>query len=178
MRLWQLIGLTWIAIGGGAVRGDDTDAHAAYRRVAIEGAAKIIGALDLSKDDLQQRVHDLVAQWYITLNEIHNDRDAGRRDNEKTNERQLTAHRRFVAQLEATLTADQVNQVKDGLTYGVVPLTYAAYLELLPELTDAQRREILALLLEAREYAMDAGSADEKHAWFGKYKGRINIFLS
>ena len=25
---------------------------------------------------------------------------------------------------------------------------------------------------------MDAGSSDEKHGWFGKYKGRINNRLS
>jgi len=33
-------------------------------------------------------------------------------------------------------------------------------------------------LLEAREHAMDAESSDKKHAWFGKYKGRINNYLS
>ncbi len=87
-------------------------------------------------------------------------------------------HRRFVARLEGELTPEQVNQVKDGLTYGVVPLTYKRYLELLPNLSVEQRAELLANLVEAREYAMDAGSSDEKHAWFGKYKGRINNYLS
>jgi len=64
------------------------------------------------------------------------------------------------------------------MTYGVVPNTYKRYLELLPSLTDEQKRTILANLLEAREYAMDAGSSEEKHALFGKYKGKINNFLS
>ena len=36
----------------------------------------------------------------------------------------------------------------------------------------------MANLLEAREYAMDAGSSEEKHGWFGKFKGRINNYLS
>jgi hypothetical protein len=36
----------------------------------------------------------------------------------------------------------------------------------------------MAMLLEAREHAMDGGSSEEKHAIFGKYKGRINNFLS
>jgi len=83
-----------------------------------------------------------------------------------------------VARLDAELAPEQVNQVKDGLTYGVVPLTYKRYCELLPDLTVEQQAEILANLVEAREYAMDAGSSDEKHAWFGKYKGRINNYLS
>ena len=83
-----------------------------------------------------------------------------------------------MARLEAELTPEQVNQVKDGMTYGVVPITFKRYRELLPDLTVEQQAEILANLLEAREYAMDAGSSDEKHAWFGKYKGRINNYLS
>ena len=47
--------------------------------------------------------------------------------------------------------------MKDGLTYGVVSVTYNRYLELLPDLNDEQKREILANLVEAREHAMDAG---------------------
>jgi len=33
-------------------------------------------------------------------------------------------------------------------------------------------------LAEAREHAMDAQSSNKKHEWFGKYKGRINNYLS
>ena len=55
---------------------------------------------------------------------------------------------------------------------------FKRYRELLPNLIVEQQADILANLLEAREYAMDAGSAEEKHAWFGKYKGRINNHLS
>jgi len=49
---------------------------------------------------------------------------------------------------------------------------------LLPDLSDEQKREILANLVEAREQAMDGGSSEEKHGIFGKYKGRINNYLS
>ncbi len=84
----------------------------------------------------------------------------------------------FTGSLAAELTADQVNAVKDGLTYGVLPNTYRVYLEMLPDLTEAQRARIYAWLYEAREYAINAGSSGEKHGWFGKYKGRINNYLS
>jgi hypothetical protein len=87
-------------------------------------------------------------------------------------------HRRFVARLSVELTPEQVDKVKDGLTYGVVRITYDRYLDLLPRLNDEQKREILANLIEAREHAMDGGSSEEKHAIFGKYKGRINNYLS
>ena len=49
---------------------------------------------------------------------------------------------------------------------------------MLPDLTEAQKTQILAWLTEAREHAMDAESSEKKHAWFGKYKGKINNYLS
>ena len=57
-------------------------------------------------------------------------------------------------------------------------LPYAGYNDMLPNLTEAQKEYIYNALVEAREHAMDGGSSKEKHAWFGKYKGRINNYLS
>jgi hypothetical protein len=87
-------------------------------------------------------------------------------------------HRDYLARLAEELTPAQIDQVKDGMTYGVVPLTFRTYERMLPDLTAAQKEQILAWLIEAREHAMDAGTSKEKHAWFGKYKGKINNFLS
>jgi len=64
------------------------------------------------------------------------------------------------------------------MTFGVLPITYKGYQEMLPDLTAEQKAQILTYLTEAREKAMDAGSAEEKHKWFGKYKGKINNYLS
>jgi hypothetical protein len=64
-----------------------------------------------------------------------------------------------------------VDQVKDGMTYGTLPVTYRAYLAQAPELTEAQKQQIMAYLVEARELAMDGGTSEEKHAWFAS-KGR------
>ena len=72
----------------------------------------------------------------------------------------------------------QIDQVKDGMTYSVAPITYKGYLAMIPGLTDKQKEQIMAWLIEAREHAMDAESSEKKHAWFGKYKGRINNYLS
>jgi hypothetical protein len=167
-----------------------TDADADYIRVTNERAAKIVGPLALSDADQADRVQNLIAQEYRDLAAIHDARDAALKSEPKPTDAQAAAlradadakvlalHRRFVARLAAELTPDQVDKVKDGLTYGVVTVTYRHYRELLPQLTDEQAREILANLLEAREYAMDGGSSEEKHAWFGKYTGRINNYLS
>jgi hypothetical protein len=149
-----------------------------YVRVTNERADKIVATLGIEDDAARLGVRDLVAGWYRTLSGIDDAQQAGTLAADKAAENTLAAHRRFVAQLESRLTPTQVEGVKDGLTYGVVPLTYRGYLELLPDLTAEQKQEIKAQLLEAREFALDAGSSDAKHAWFGKYKGRINNYLS
>jgi hypothetical protein len=172
------------------------DEEAAYTRTITERADKIVAPLAIVDAAKAARVRDLIVEQYRSLRDIHAARDAkiaqaanspgdavvaeawrsvARKDADL---KLFPLHRQFVARLDAELTPEQVNQVKDGLTYGVVPLTFKRYRELLPDLTVEQQAEVLANLLEAREYAMDAGSADEKHAWFGKYKGRINNYLS
>jgi hypothetical protein len=49
---------------------------------------------------------------------------------------------------------------------------------MLLNLTETQKNKIYGYLVEAREFAMDAESSEKKHAWFGKYKGKINNYLS
>ena len=150
--------------------GDSAEA-AAHLQVLTDRAAKIVDALKLDNPELAVQLRDEIAQQYLALGKLH---DAG-----KPEPAALDAlHRRFVARLGAQLTPEQVDQVKDGMTYGVAPLTFDGYKQMLPQLSDEQRREIHAQRLEAREYAMDAGSSEAKHAVFGKYKGRINNYLS
>ncbi|MEP6748352.1 MAG: DUF3826 domain-containing protein, partial [Bacteroidota bacterium] len=87
-------------------------------------------------------------------------------------------HTDFIAHLKENLTEEQLEKVKDGLTYRVMPITYTAYLDEIPTLTAQQKAKIYDWLKEARELAMDAESSGKKHAVFGKYKGKINNYLS
>ena len=171
-----LIVMTSTTTAVAADRGKVADEATAHRRVLSARAGKIVAALDLEETEhgdpeLPQRLQALIAEQYFDLGNYH---DAGQSDAGALD----ALHRRFVARLSAELSPAQVDAVKDGITYGVAPITFDAYVELLPQLTSAQRREIRAQLLEAREYAMDAGSSEAKHAIFGKYKGRINNYLS
>lgn len=173
------------------------DPEAAYTRVITERADKIVATLGIDDPSRAERVRDLLVNQYRGLREIHDAIAAKTAEASKTAGADPTVvtawvavarvqgsvklsqlHRYFLARLATELTPEQVNQVKDGMTYGVVQVTYNRYLEMLPELTDEQKREILASLLEAREYAMDGGSSEEKHKIFGQYKGRINNYLS
>ncbi|RYF37371.1 MAG: DUF3826 domain-containing protein, partial [Chitinophagaceae bacterium] len=97
-------------------------------------------------------------------------------DRKKESLQQL--HKGFIAGLQKHLNPDQLEKVKDGMTYRVLPVTWTAYMDMLLKLTQEQKDQMYAWLVEARELAMDEGSSDAKHAVFGKYKGRINNYLS
>ena len=89
-----------------------------------------------------------------------------------------TLHDQFLSALAENLSPEQIETVKDKMTYGKVQFTFAGYVAQYPSLSDENKAEILRLLKLAREEAMDGGSAEEKTAVFQKCKGRINNFLS
>ena len=169
--------------------------EAAYTRTITERAAKIVGKIDGLKAKDSVQVRDIIADQYRALNDIYEQQktrktalkaqpptDATKAELAKV-ETETTAaldklHPQFLKKLSRRLTPAQVDQVKDGMTYGVLPITMTAYNDMLPNLTQEQRAQMLAWLTEAREHAMDGGTSEQKHAWFGKYKGRINNYLS
>lgn len=160
-------------------------------------AEKITATLGLTDPAKLSRVSDAIAAHYADTNVLH-DATAARIKallrtpgaapatietatkalRTEAEPKLAVLHASFLVKLAADLTPAQIEQVKDGLTYGVLPLTLRVYQEMLPELTAPQKAQLLAWLTEAREHAMDAGSSDEKHAWFGKYKGKINNYLA
>jgi Spy/CpxP family protein refolding chaperone len=169
--------------------------EAAYTRTITERAAKIVGKIDGLKAKDSVQVRDVIADQYRALNDIYEQqktRKAALKAQPATEatktelakvESETTAaidklHPQFLKKLSRRLTPAQVDQVKDGMTYGVLPITMTAYNDMLPNLTQEQRAQMLAWLTEAREHAMDGGTSEQKHAWFGKYKGRINNYLS
>lgn len=153
---------------------------------AIEGrAADILKVLALTDTNKAAKVHAAVIAQYRALKAWHDENDArlkaAKADTNAVAQIRAslqTLHDHFIARLSANLTPQQVDQVKDKMTYGVVQVTFNAYTKKYPGLTDAEKQQILAWLIEARESSMDQGSSDEKHAVFGKFKGRINNYLS
>lgn len=168
-----------------------------YIKVTNERASKIVAKLDLANPAKEKAVTDIIAQQFRDLSEIQDGRDAEikkikedtglakEKQNEKIDKLKSKAdtaieklHKSYLKKLGTQLSEDKIIGVKDGMTYGVVEITYAGYQDMLPALTKEQKEYIYTNLVEAREHAMDGGSSKEKHAWFGKYKGRINNYLS
>lgn len=168
-----------------------------YIKVTNERAAKIVGKLALGNKEKEAAVTNVIAQQFRDLSKIQGERDAEikkvkedaalpkEKQNEKMDQLKADAnksidklHIDYLKKLGKHLNEAKITEVKDGMTYGVLPVTVTAYNDMIPTLTKEEKEYIYNTLVEAREHAMDGGSADEKHAWFGKYKGRINNYLS
>lgn len=153
---------------------------------AIEGrTANILQALAINDTNQVARVHDIIMAQWRALNAWHKENDAklnaAKADTNavgKIRESLKELHRKFIAALSECLTPAQIETVKDKMTYGVMEVTYRAYLEIVPNLTDAEKAKILELLKAGREEAMDGGSSHEKAAIIKKYKGKINVYLT
>ncbi len=170
--------------------------EAEYTKVLTERSKKIVDQLNLTNSDKADAVTQILVEQYKGIGKIFDLRNAEEKlvkeadlshdaVNLQSKFIKLTAqteleklHRTFIGKLAARLTPGQVNKIKDGMTYGVLEVTYKSYIEMIPDLTKEQKTKIKANLIEAREYSMDGGSSKEKHKWFGKYKGRINNYLS
>jgi len=172
-------------------------ARASYVKVISQRADKIVAAMDVADSVKAKKVSAIIRDQYDDLNDIYTERDAAVKaiklankddkaaltaaldeKNKKVDAELAKLHKKYIKKLSSKLSAEQVDKVKDGMTYGVLPLTYRAYQEEILTLTEDQKKQIYVWLTEARERAMDAESSDKKHAWFGKYKGRINNYLS
>lgn len=167
-----------------------------YIKVTKGRASKIVKELELSDSEKEAAVISVIAKQYQNLSKFQDERDAEiealkknklskEKQNKKIDKVKAKAnksieklHKIYLKQLLVHLNEEKVDAVKDGMTYGVLPKTYAAFLEMIPSLSQEEKDYIYNNLKEAREHAMDGGSSKEKHAWFGKYKGRINNYLS
>ncbi len=160
-------------------------AEAKYTAVIDERSQKIVMALNLSNTNTAVKVHEIIMAQYRALNDWHNTNDpkikAAQRD--KAAIAQIrgsleTLHHEYLARLAENLTPEQIEKIKDEMTYGKVQFTFSGYCSQYSKLSESNKQEILRLLKEAREEAMDGGSAKEKTAIFQRYKGKINNYLS
>jgi len=173
-----------------------TGEQEAYKKVIYERVTKIVNTLGITDSILYGKLVAIISQQYYSLNSIHdnsraaiaaikteslsNDEKEALVKKEDTNRISSLQklHEAFVAGLKNYLSGEQVEKIKDGMTYRILPITNQAYQEMLPRLSAEQKIKIYSWLLEAREFAMDVESSEKKHEVFGKYKGKINNYLS
>ena len=184
----------WISAGAVDLNKENRDPK--YVESIVNRSQKIVDKLGLTDAKVAEDVCNVIANRYFELNDIYEIRDAkvkavkesgltGDAKNEALkaaeNEKDAALYRShfaFPASLSLFLNEEQIEAVKDGMTYGVVKVTYEATLDMIPSLKEEEKVQIYAWLVEAREFAMDAENSNTKHAAFGKYKGRINNYLA
>lgn len=166
----------------------------AYVASILKRSQKIVDKLDLKDKAQAEAVLHIIANRYFELNDIYEVRDqklaeAKQLEGEmkqlksdlakyECDSKLYRSHFAFPATLGIYLNDEQVTAVIDGMTYGVVKVTYDSHLDMIPSLTEEEKTQIMAWLVEARELAVDAENSNKKHGVFGKYKGRINNYLS
>jgi hypothetical protein len=165
----------------------DAEKEAFYATTIENRVNDVIKALNLSDADKAKSVHDILVAQYHELRVRDASIDTRLRVERKevsyaNRAPQLAAlskplHDAFLDKLNAVLAPDDVEKVKDLMTYNKVKVTYTAYCAILPSLTDAEKAKIMELLKAAREEAIDGGNAPEKSAIFQKYKDQINSYL-
>lgn len=167
-----------------------------YVESIVSRSQKIVDKLGINDAKVAEDVRNVIANRYFTLNDIYETRDAKVKEikesdlvGEAKNNALKAAedakdaalyriHFAFPADLSLFLTEEQIEAVKDGMTYGVLKITYDSHFDMIPSLKKEEKAQIYAWLKEAREFAIDAENSDRKHAFFGKYKGRINNYLA
>ena len=192
MSLLYLCG--WISAGAVDLNKENRDPK--YVESIVNRSQKIVDKLGLTDAKVAEDVCNIIANRYFELNDIYEIRDAKVKNVKESgltgdakdealkaaeNEKDAALYRShfaFPASLSLFLNEEQIEAVKDGMTYGVVKVTYEATLDMIPSLKEEEKAQIYAWLVEAREFAMDAENSNKKHAAFGKYKGRINNYLA
>lgn len=161
-----------------------------YTANITKRADNILSLLKLTDEAKAQRVKDAVLAQYRSLRARDEALDAmfqalskntpGIETNRAAVLQVLSKqlHQQFLARLTTELTAEQIEIVKDRMTYNRLKLAYDMYCEVLPRLSEAEKTKLIELLKAAREEAMDGGSADEKAAIFQRHKQGINALLS
>lgn len=179
-----------------AVELDSKNRDPKYVETIVSRSAKIVDKLKIKDSTTYTNVLNIVSNKYFALNDIYAKRDTAINQakrsalpKEEVNKAQVAAkneaeaalyrsHFAFAADLSLFINEKQIEVVKDGMTFGVVKVTYDATLDMIPTLKKEEKAQILAWLKEAREFALDAENSNKKHEAFGKYKGRINNYLS
>ena len=155
---------------------NDEGRDSAYVENIKGRAQKIVDGLQLTDSEQACAVRNIIANRYFLLNDIHAKYDKSQQD---ALQAELYRHHfELASALALYLNDEQIDAVKDGMTFGRLKRDYQATQDMIPSLSDFEKRQVLIWLKEAREYAMDAADSKGKHFWFDKYRGRTNNWLS
>jgi len=154
-----------VVITAGAVDLDREGRDPAYVESIVKRSQKIVDKLELTDTVAAREVTTIIANRYFKLNDIYETRDAkvklaketltgdAKQEAVKAAEAEKDAalyrtHFAFPADLSLYLDAKQIDAVKDGMTYGVVMVTYKATVDMIPTLKEEEKAQLWHGLLK------------------------------
>lgn len=190
--IWRTIvvaAVCWVVGATGQALAQADPAVEAFERRIAGRAARVVERLALDDAARADQVQRVLVDHMRQLSAIQDARDAALERAElpraevdairgRAMRETLAAHGAFVARLTALLDDGQVEQIKDALTFDMVPLSFATYQEMFPAMTEREKAQVYAWFVESREQAMMAGSAEEKLDVFRENKHRMHAYLA
>ena len=158
-------------------------------------ASNVVAQLDINNND-KKKIKAIVVNQYLNIEKIEAKRNSQLEKLEKTVDDQekqklkseevwtdykasiSKLHDSYLHKLSKKLSDSQIVQVKDAMTYQVMPKTYSNFLDMFQNLNENQKKMIYDHLVEARENAMNVGTHKWQFQWFAKYRGKINNILA
>jgi hypothetical protein len=180
-----------------------TPPPAATLKRADDKAGRLVGTLKLDDATKAGRVKGILGDWYLTIWAWHQENDAKLKElwTQWNQARAVVpkdefpaeviahqmdalytslkpAYQSFIGKLSAELTPEQVDVLKE--TWSRSPgakRTYAAYLEIVPDLNDEQKKVIHDRMLLAREDAMLTDADKEIVSIFKRHKVKVEAYV-
>ena len=186
-----LLFLVCIGFGANAQQHEATD----YIDNIDDRATSIVNKLELKKSD-KDKVKTIIVKQYHDIEKLEAKRDLevekvkqlsiSEEQKKIKSEEPWTAykssikelHDSYLKNLSKKLSESQIDQLKDAMTYQVMPKTYANFIDMFQNLNESQKKMIYDHLVEARENAMNVGTHKWQFQWFAKYRGKINNILA
>ena len=129
--------------------------------------AGIVDSLDLNDAAKEEQISNVITADLRAVRQAHN---AGL-------QLEPDVHPKFIAGMQAVLTPDQIESVKNQLTANKVPTTFKVYHQILPNLKPQDDAKILDWLKQAREESLDVKNVEDMDPIFKKYKTEIEHYL-
>jgi sugar phosphate isomerase/epimerase len=112
-----------------------------YVQTIINRSQKATDELGITWTPMGRNVVNIIANRYFKLNDIYAERDSVKKTDKKLAEAQCDSklyrsHFAFDANLLKYLKPNEVERVKDVMTFDVVKVTYEAQCDMIPSLTD------------------------------------------
>lgn len=178
-------------------------ANDAIRERADGKAAQVVNALKLDDAEKAARVKAIVSEWLVTMITWHAEHDAelselwkqwsaaravvpkdefpGEVIAHKIDDVYASlrpAYHAFIGKLSVELTAEQIDSIKESWSRSPgMTRTYNAYLEIVPDLAEDQKKVIYERMLRAREDAMLTDSDKEIVSIYKRHKVKVEQYV-